>query len=427
MLGKKIGLVAFIVMIMGILMSCGTKKEETKQSETQTKTEGTEITMMVPDWGVPTEAMLEDFKKESGITVKVLPTSWDDIKSKVAVAAAGKKAVADIIEVDWSWVGEFVSAGWLEELQLDPETVKDIPSISSFEVNKKIYAVPYANDLRVGFLNKKMLEKAGVNTIPATWEDLEKVMDQLKAKGVVNHPLLFPMNPEEKTTTSFLTLAFTRSGIVFDNDDTLNKDSVLDALQTLERLLKKGYIDPMTPSMPGMDVFKGIINGKGAFLVGPTFFITSSNNPKESSVVGEIVTIPLPGKGKTSYRTIAFTEAVGISSYSENKEAAKKFLDWMNRPEIQLRLNKEIDNIPTRTSVIEKMVKDGILGTEAGSLVEQSKIVASPVPNGVPKYYTKMSTEIFNIVSQLGQGKLTAEQAADLMVEKVNALAKENK
>ncbi len=423
---RKFGLMAIIVIIMGIIISCGEKKEETKP-QTEKKTEGTEITLMVPDWGVPTEAMLEDFKKESGITVKVLPTSWDDIKSKVAVAAAGKKAVADIIEVDWSWVGEFVSAGWLEELNPSEELIKDIPSISSFEVNKKIYAIPYANDLRVGFLNKKMLEKAGVTTIPSTWEEMEKVMDQLKAKGVVKYPLQFPLNPEEKTTTSFLTLAFTRNGIVFNNDNTLNKESVLDALQTIERQLKKGYIDPMTPSTPGMDVFKGIINGKGAFLVGPTFFITSSNDPKESSVVGEIVTIPLPGKGKPADRTIAFTEAIGISSFSENKEAAKKFLEWMNRPEIQLRLNKEINNIPTRTSVIEKMVKEGILKENAGSLVEQSKIVASPFPNGVPKYYTRMSTEIFNIVNQLGQGKLTAEQAADLMVEKVNALAKENK
>ncbi len=423
---RKFGLMAIIVIIMGIIISCGEKKEETKP-QTEKKTEGTEITLMVPDWGVPTEAMLEDFKKESGITVKVLPTSWDDIKSKVAVAAAGKKAVADIIEVDWSWVGEFVSAGWLEELNPSEELIKDIPSISSFEVNKKIYAIPYANDLRVGFLNKKMLEKAGVTTIPSTWEEMEKMMDQLKAKGVVKYPLQFPLNPEEKTTTSFLTLAFTRNGIVFNNDNTLNKESVLDALQTIERQLKKGYIDPMTPSTPGMDVFKGIINGKGAFLVGPTFFITSSNDPKESSVVGEIVTIPLPGKGKPADRTIAFTEAIGISSFSENKEAAKKFLEWMNRPEIQLRLNKEINNIPTRTSVIEKMVKEGILKENAGSLVEQSKIVASPFPNGVPKYYTRMSTEIFNIVNQLGQGKLTAEQAADLMVEKVNALAKENK
>ena len=423
---KKFGLMAVIAMIMGIIISCGEKKEETKP-QTEKKTEGTEITLMVPDWGVPTEAMLEDFKKESGITVKVLPTSWDDIKSKVAVAAAGKKAVADIIEVDWSWVGEFVSAGWLEELNPSEELIKDIPSISSFEVNKKIYAIPYANDLRVGFLNKKMLEKAGITTVPSTWEEMEKAMDQLKAKGVVKYPLQFPLNPEEKTTTSFLTLAFTRNGIVFNNDNTLNKESVLDALQTIERQLKKGYIDPMTPSTPGMDVFKGIINGKGAFLVGPTFFITSSNDPKESSVVGEIVTIPLPGKGKPADRTIAFTEAIGISSFSENKEAAKKFLEWMNRPEIQLRLNKEINNIPTRTSVIEKMVKEGILKENAGSLVEQSKIVASPFPNGVPKYYTRMSTEIFNIVNQLGQGKLTAEQAADLMVKKVNALAKENK
>ncbi len=30
---------------------------------------------------------------------------------------------------------------------------------------------------------------------------------------------------------------------------------------------------------------------------------------------------------------------------------------------------------------------------------------------GVPKYYTKMSTEIFNIINQLGQGKLTPEEA----------------
>lgn len=72
------------------------------------------------------------------------------------------------------------------------------------------------------------------------------------------------------------------------------------------------------------------------------------------------------------------------------------------------------------------MVKEGIIKTP-GSIVEQSKIVASPFPNGVPRYYTKMSTEIFNIINQLGQGKLTPEAAADLMEQKVNELVKANK
>ena len=72
------------------------------------------------------------------------------------------------------------------------------------------------------------------------------------------------------------------------------------------------------------------------------------------------------------------------------------------------------------------MVKDGIIKTP-GAIIEQSRIVATPFPNGVPKYYTKMSTEIFNIIYQMGQGKLTPEEAADLMEEKVNTLVKENK
>ena len=116
---KKLYLLTIVILIMGILSGCG-KKEETSQKETGTgKTEGTEITLMIPDWGAPTEEMLAEFKAETGITVKVIPTAWDDIKSKISVAAAGKKTPADVIEVDWSWTGEFVSAGWLEELSID--------------------------------------------------------------------------------------------------------------------------------------------------------------------------------------------------------------------------------------------------------------------------------------------------------------------
>lgn len=45
---RKFGLMSIIVIIMGIIISCGEKKEETKP-QTEKKTEGTEITLMVPD------------------------------------------------------------------------------------------------------------------------------------------------------------------------------------------------------------------------------------------------------------------------------------------------------------------------------------------------------------------------------------------
>lgn len=423
MLKRKIRLLTAIILIMSVFIGCQSNKNEETKKENK---EGAEITLMIPDWGAPTEEMLAEFKAETGITVKVLPTAWDDTKSKISIAAAGKKAAADVIEVDWSWVGEFQNAGWLEPLEVDETTQKDIPSVSYFKVGNQIYAVPYANGLRLAYINKDMLSKAGISEYPKTWTEAEAVFDKLKRNKITDYPMLFPLNAEEKTTTSFLTLAYTRNGKVFNNDDTLNKESALDTLQLIKKYIDKGYINPASVSTPGIDTFRGINNAQGAFLIGPTSFITSSNDPKVSKVVGQITTIPVPGIDGPAKQTITFTEAVGVSAYSQNKEAAKKFVEWFSRPEIQLKLNKAINNTPTRTSVIEQMVKEGIIKTP-GSIVEQSKIVASPFPNGVPKYYTKMSTEIFNIINQLGQGKLTPEKAANKMEEKVDELVKLNK
>ncbi|SFE14823.1 sugar ABC transporter substrate-binding protein [Peptostreptococcus sp. D1] len=406
-----------------LLAGCSPKQEKSESSKTSDRKE---ITLMIPEWGVPSDEMLAEFKKESGITVKVLPTAWDDIKNKVSIASAAKKAPADVIEVDWSWSGEFKTAGWLEKLDVDSETQKDIPSISYFKFGNDIYSIPYANGLRLAYMNKEMMDKAGISEVPKNWSDMESAMKKLKASKVSEYPYLFPLHAEEKTTTSFLTLAYTRNGKVFNNDDTLNKESVLDTLKTIDRYVKEGYITPDSVSKPGIDTFRGINNADGAFLLGPTSFITSSNDPKVSKVVGKITVIPMPSIDGPAKNTISFTEAVGISTFSENKESAKKFVEWFSRPETQLALNKAINNTPTRTSVIEKMVKDGIIKTP-GSIVEQSKIVNTPFPNGVPKYYTEMSTEIFNIINQLGKGNLTPEKATDTMVEKVQKLIDERK
>jgi len=187
---KKMKLIALLTLIMSILIGCQAKKEEAKKESK----ESTEITLMIPDWGAPTEEMLAEFKAETGISVKVLPTAWDDTKNKISIAAAGKKAVADVVEVDWSWVGEFQSAGWLEPLEVDDATQKDIPSISYFKVKDKIYAVPYANGLRLAYINDEMLSKAGIKRVNEAWngiDGIEETFDKLKKSKVVSLTALY--------------------------------------------------------------------------------------------------------------------------------------------------------------------------------------------------------------------------------------------
>ena len=137
-----------------------------------------------------------------------------------------------------------------------------------------------------------------------------------------------------------------------------------------------------------------------------------------------MIPILLPGKEAQAEATTPFAEAVGISPYSKNPEGAKKFVEWYSSPEVQYQLYEEISNLPTRTSVLEKLLKDGKI-QNPGAMLELAKRIESPFPNGVPIYYTRMSTEIFNTINQMANEKLSAEEAADQLVEKVNKIVKE--
>lgn len=395
-----------------------------KNSSKNDSSSSNEISVMIPDWGAPTQKMLNQFEKESGVKVNVQPTSWDDIKSKVSIASNGKQAPADVFEVDWSWVGEFEKANWLAKVDVSKDDAKDIPSLSTFKIDGNYYAMPYSNDVRILYANKKMLADAGVNEMPTSWDDMDNDMKALKDKNVVKYPLQFPLRAEEKTTTSFLTYAYLRNGVIFNKNNSLNKKSALDTFKYIDNAVKSGYIDPDSVSTDGMDTFNGLNQGKGAMLIGPSSFTVSSNNKKVSKVVGQIEPLTIQSNDGSAPKTIAYTEAVGISKFSKNKKAAAKFVKWYSSAKVQKQLNKELNNIPTRTSVLQQLVDDKTI-KNGDILVESNKIVAMPFPNGVPDNYGKISSAIFNTVNKVARQKLSPEKATDQLYKEINKINKD--
>lgn len=432
---RFISIMLVLVLSLTVLVGCGGPKTEESPAEPAGQTEnapaekpedGAEedkmdatITVLVPDWGVPSDEMLEDFKAQTGITVNVETAGWDDIKQKVSIASAGSNAAADVFEVDWSWVGEFQAAGWLDPVEFSDEIVKDIKSLEYFKVEDAYYSLPFINDYRVALLNTEM---AG-DEDPATYDDLNALLLKAKEDGKIEYPIQFPLSAEEKTTTSFMTLAYTRNGLFFNEDGTANEDSIRDAFEVLDYQLENGLIDPAETSRPGIDTFRGISGGEGAFLIGPTSFIARVDNPEASEVVGQVKSIMLPGKDGKATSTLAFTEALGVSSFSENKEAAHKFIEYMASPEAQEKFYDSQGVIPTRYSVIEKIINDGKM-ENPGTLLEEAELIENPFPQGVPSYYSQMSAELFNIVNEFGQRKLTVDEATTKLVEAINSFVK---
>lgn len=406
-----------------LVAGCGAKKNDDTNKEDKTA-ETKEITVMVPDWAVPSDDMLADFTEDTGIEVVMNVVGWDDIRDKVAIAASGGAAAADVIEVDWSWVGEMNSAGWLEEIEMSDEDKADMPTLETFTIDGKVLAVPYANDYRIAYYNKEHFKAAGIEKAPETWDEVYDALKKIKEAGIVEYPYTMPMNADESATTSMMWMAFSRSGQVFNEDGTLNEEAVVDALEFEKKLVDEGYTDPAIKTASGMDCYRKITAGEASFMVGPTKFVGLSNNPEECSVVGQIEAILLPGKDGTSDKTMPLPEAVGVTKFSKNKAAAKEFVEWYTSADTQKGLFEANSSIPTRNEVLAELIEDGTI-ENAGAMLDEAKLIKSPFPQGIPAYYSEMSNAIYNNINKMVLGELSAQEAFDAMNKKVTELTAE--
>ena len=395
---KKRLLSALLVSVMSLSLLAGCGGQETEEAGEGGEGEGGDkITFMAPDWAIPTEDQLAAFTEETGIEVECSEVGWDDIREKIATAASANKCAADVVEVDWSWVGEFYAADWLEPLEVSEEDKADMPTIETFTVDDQV---------------------------PQTWDDVLEACRALKETGTVEHPFAIALNAEEKTSTCLMWLAYTMNGVVWNEDGTFNEESVMEALTYLETLINEELVAPEDKTSSGMDAYMRICGGTASFLTGPTSFVSRIQDEELCSVVGQIVPIMTPGKDGKAQQTMPLPEAIGVSSLSENKEAAKTFVEWYTSADMQKQLNETNSAIPTRNSVLEELIDEGTI-KNSGAMLEEAKIVSSPFPNGIPSYYAEMSSAMYNAINKMALGELNAEEAYAEMSEALNGLISE--
>lgn len=407
---RLISILLCTTMVSVMAAGCGGTGSSESSSETKDSAdEGKKITFMAPDWAIPSDEQLDAFTEETGIEVEVSEVGWDDIREKLATAATANECVADVVEVDWSWVGEFDSAGWLAPLELSDEDKADFLTLDTFSKDGKILAVPYSNDYRIAYYNKQQFEEAGIKEEPQTYADVLEAAKILKESGI-KYPLAMSMNAEEKAATGLMWTAFQMNGVVWNEDGTFNKESVMDALNYYQEALDADLVAPEDKTASGMEAYMRLCSGTASFLVGPTFFVSKTQNPDESAVVGQVEPILAPGKDGKAEKTMALPEALGVTSASENKEEAQAFIEWYTSADMQKELNGTLGSIPTRNSVLKELIDDGTI-QNAGAMLEQAKTITSPFPNGIPAYYAELSSAMYNAINKMALGELDAEGA----------------
>ncbi len=383
---------------------------------------GQTIEVLLPPWAQLPQELLDKFTKDTGVNVNQTIAQWDAIRDKISVAGVSSSPLADVVELDWSWTGQFAKAGWFLPLEdvIDKDIQKDLQNTASFTTNGHLYAIPYSNDFRISAYNKKMFEQAGISQPPATFDELRADLKALKEKGVSKAPLGLFMAPNENTSTTWYLLTLAMGGDLFDKD---LKPAFTDpasggyrALQFMVDMNKEGYVAPGGFS-PDTSWDTKFIAGEAAFHIstGPAL-LAAANDPKQSAIVGDAAFTLVPGD-KAPTATFGLPEGLAIMTSSKHQAAAAAFITWWMQPENVLAIQEKLGLMTTRTSVMDGLIKENKL-PDGNVIIEQAKLIKPIFPAGTPPWYSRFSVEASSLLNAALKGDMTIQDALNKLAAK---------
>ncbi|KQT65772.1 MULTISPECIES: extracellular solute-binding protein [unclassified Aureimonas] len=388
---------------------------------------GKAISVLLPPWGTLPKEMTDRFVAETGIALETQTLGWDDIRTKIVTSMVAGTAPANATEVDWSWVGQFGSAGWYAPLsgKVDPALLADLPTAKIFQFDGELLAVPYNNDFRILILNRDHLTRAGIKDAPKTPQELLDAAKAIKAAGIAEFPIGLPLSATEGSATAWYLLTKAFGGELFDAafepQFTAPDSAGYKAMAFEVEALKAGLIDPASTGLKDVEIQELFKSGRISFdVAGWAGNVAVYSDKAKSQVSDHVEAALLPSTTGTS-RTFGLPGAVGIPVSAADPEAGLAFIEWLLKPENQIQSYTALGNLPTRTSVLEKLNAEGKLASGT-ALLQQAALVEPLFQQGTPGWYPEFSSAVATYLNQAAKGQITvAEAVAQIATEAKNA------
>jgi multiple sugar transport system substrate-binding protein len=314
-----------------------------------------------------TEENIKRFEEETGITVNVNEVPWNNLKTSLTTIWKNEGSKVDAFNGPTWWLADFVSSGWLEPIGLGdshmgkfPDSLTDLVTFDG-----QVYMAPEFGKWGSFVYDEQYLSEQGIDAAPDTWDDLITVGEQLSSDGKAT----FSFTWDNKDVFTFKQFLYQAGGQLFDGNEPAFADAGQDVLDFFTELREKGILPDGISSMGEGGVGDSFIAGEIA--------MAESWTPLGSRALGadgwgeERVGSAKPPKGPGGSRaTFQDTNGIAISAFSERKDAAKKFAEFMTTTESS-KQNMLVEGNP---AVVPEVYEDSNIQSEYPSwLLEDMK------------------------------------------------------
>ncbi len=133
------------------------------------------------------EQVAKDFEADHpDVDIKIEAMQHEDMLTKLDAAFQSGDTPDIYMERGGGELADHVEAGLTKDLsESSADVISEIGgSVAGWQTDGKTYALPFSVGV-VGFwYNKDLLAQAGVTTMPTTWDEMDQVVEQVKAAGI---------------------------------------------------------------------------------------------------------------------------------------------------------------------------------------------------------------------------------------------------
>ena len=358
---RRAGVASMVTAVVALLAACGSGTQDKSEGGSSGGGGGAKVTLTltsITDAKVAWEPLIAAYRRVApNVTIKASYAPTDQLQTALR-AQLGAGNAPDLF-VDWPGNGSAMSVQQLAPSGLvadisDQGWIKDVPDGVKplLGTNGKTYMwSPGATPIGIIY-NKQVFKEVGINELPKNWSELLAAAQKIKAAGKVP----FAVGNQTPWVTQLLPYAIAPS-TAFAEDPNLAQD-MLDGKKSFANsgwhtvydryleLYKHGLFNKSPNGTTYEQTQQLLGSGKAAMVVQviaamPPFLAAAKSKD-------DIGTFPFPAADSPDALKIPAGVDAGIAASAKSKHLAeaKKFIEWLGRPENMASFSKATYSIP---------------------------------------------------------------------------------
>jgi multiple sugar transport system substrate-binding protein len=303
--------------------------------------------------GEVVQELVSDFQRENpGVHVVVQQLPWSAAHEKLLTAYVGG-STPDVAQLGNTWIPEFAALRSIEPLD---QRIAATPSVAPADyfsgiwdtnvVDGRVYGVPWYVDTRVLFYRRDLLARAGWRTMPESWTDWVRCMEDVKRAGAKT-AIFLPTNEY----TPWIVFGMQAGSRMLKDGDTrgdFSGPAYHRAVDFYMDVLRRGLAPTMDGNAIG-NVYQEFERGTFAMYITGPWQLGEFRNRLSPSMQNAWATAPLPGpEGPKSGVSTAGGSSLVLFRNGKHPDAAWKLVEFLSRPGQQLRFWRLTGDLPAR-------------------------------------------------------------------------------